>query len=311
MLLTNLLKNVRLLWLDRREEILMAETRSIEQVQHSIKVKKYTKKTLMTIFTFIIALIYFFPIFYMFETSFKTEFQAVNPSIRFIPTLTSFQKVLSDSSIYNYLGNSVFQVLVGTLFCLLLGVPAAFILVFGHFKKRESNEKCYFWFITTILLPPVAVLIPLYTAYQLIGLNKTPIGLLLAYIGFNTPIVVWLSYSFFKDVPLEIIEASSLDGCTRWQQFTKIAFPLARTGIITSALITIIFIWNEFFLGFNLTTNQTATLPVYLARFREQEGLFTAKLCASSSIAVLPALVLGWISQKSLVKGLTLGAVKG
>lgn len=289
----------------------MAETRSIEQVQRSIKIKKYTKKTLLAILTFVIALIYFFPIFYMFETAFKTEFQAVNPSIRFTPTLDSIQKVLSDNSIYNYLGNSVFQVLLGTLFCLILGVPAAFILVFGKFKKKESNEKCYFWFITTILLPPVAVLIPLYTTFQTLGLNKTPIGLLIAYIGFNTPLVVWLSYSFFKDVPLEIIEASSLDGCTRWQQFTKIAFPLARTGVITSALITIIFIWNEFFLGFNLTSNETATLTVYLARFREQEGLFTAKLCASSSIAVLPALLLGWISQKSLVKGLTLGAVKG
>lgn len=212
---------------------------------------------------------------------------------------------------YGFLQNSLFQVFIGTSICLALGIPAAFILVFGKFKKRDTGEKIYYWFITTILLPPVAVLIPLYTWFQKFNLNKVPQGLLIAYVGFHVPIVVWMLYSFFKDVPVEIIEASEMDGCTRFKQLFLISVPLVRTGVIASGLLVAVFIWNEFFLGFNLTSNATATLPVYLARFREQQGMFTAQLSASSTIAVLPALVFGWLSQKSLVKGLTMGAVKG
>jgi len=257
------------------------------------------------------AIIYFFPILYMFLSSFKNEFQAVKPSFVFTPTLETFGKVLSDPNMYGYLRNSFFQVLAGTLISLILGMPAAFVLVFGKFRKKESNEKIYMWFITTILLPPVAVLIPLYTWYQTFNLNRTPLGLLIAYIGFHVPIVVWMLYSFVSDIPGEIMEASEIDGCTRTQQLLFMAVPLARTGIIASGLLVAVFIWNEFFLGFNLTSNVTATLPVYMARFREQQGMFIAQLSASSTIAILPAVILGWMTQKSLVKGLTMGAVKG
>ncbi|MDC7239209.1 MAG: ABC transporter permease subunit, partial [Spirochaetales bacterium] len=108
-----------------------------------------------------------------------------------------------------------------------------------------------------------------------------------------------------------IIEASELDGCSRFRQLVSIALPLVRTGVISAGLLVAIFVWNEFFLAFNLTGNDTATLSVYMARFREQQGMFVAQLSASSMVAVLPAVILGWITQKSLVKGLTLGSVKG
>jgi sorbitol/mannitol transport system permease protein len=289
----------------------MTKDRDIKKVQHSIRNKGRYKTAALTVTTYTFATIYFFPILYMLITGFKTEYEAVKPSFIFTPTLETFIKVFSDRNMYGYLQNSVFQVVIGTIICLTLGVPAAFILVFGKFKKKDTGDKIYFWFITTILLPPVAVLVPLYTWFQKFGLNKVPTGLLLAYIGFHIPLVVWMVYSFFKDVPVELIEASGLDGCTRFQQLVSIAVPLARTGIIASGLLVAVFIWNEFFLGFNLTSNSTATLPVYLSRFREQQGMFTAQLSASSTIAVLPALILGWMSQKSLVKGLTMGAVKG
>ena len=267
--------------------------------------------SVMSAIIYAAAIIYFFPILYMFLSSFKNEFQAVKPSLLFTPTLETFGKVLSDPNMYGYLRNSFFQVLAGTIISLLLGMPAAFVLVFGKFRKKESNEKIYMWFITTILLPPVAVLIPLYTWYQTFNLNRTPLGLLIAYIGFHVPIVVWMLYSFVSDIPGEIMEASEIDGCTRAQQLLFMAVPLARTGIIASGLLVAVFIWNEFFLGFNLTSNVTATLPVYMARFREQQGMFIAQLSASSTIAILPAVILGWMTQKSLVKGLTMGAVKG
>ncbi len=289
----------------------MAHIRTLAEVNRSIRIRKVTRSTFMTVIIYGIAILYFSPILYMFLSGFKTEYQAVSPSLFFLPTLETYKKVLSDSNMYGFLRNSLFQVLAGTSISLLLGIPAAFVLVFGKFKKKESNERTYTWFLTTILLPPVAVLIPLYTWYQAFQLNRTPLGLMIAYIGFHVPIVVWMLHSFFKDVPLEIIEAADIDGCSRLQQLVFIATPLVKTGIIAAGLLVAVFIWNEFFLGFNLTGNTTATLPVYMARFREQQGMFIAQLSASSTIAILPAIVLGWMTQKSLVKGLTMGAVKG
>ena len=281
---------------------------SIEQ-KH--KVKRQIRTTVLTIFIFGIAIFYFSPILYMFLSAFKTEHQAVMPKLFFKPTMETIKMVLSDKNMFGYLKNSLFQVFFTTFFCLVLAVPAAFALVFGKFKKKTTGENVYVWFITTILLPPVAVIIPLYTWYQKFNLIKSPIGLLIAYIGFHVPIVVWMLHSFFTDVPKSIIEASEIDGCSRFKQLITIALPLVRTGIISSGLLVAIFVWNEFFLAFNLTGNDTATLAVYMARFREQQGMFVAQLSASSMVAVLPAVILGWITQKSLVKGLTLGAVKG
>ncbi|HUZ18467.1 MAG TPA: carbohydrate ABC transporter permease [Spirochaetia bacterium] len=289
----------------------MTKTRTIEQLRRAAGVRKRARLIGLTVAIFAVAIIYFSPVLYMFLSAFKTEFQAINPSLIFTPTLETIRKVLSDPSMYGFLRNSLFQVLVGTTISLALGIPAAFVLVFGKFRKKTTNESIYLWFITTILLPPVAVIIPLYIWFQALNLIKTPVGLLIAYVGFHTPIVVWMLHSFFADVPVEIIEASEIDGCTRFQQLIRIALPLVRIGILSAGLLVAVFIWNEFFLAFNLTGITTATLPVYMARFREQQGMFVAQLSASSIIAVLPAVILGWMTQKSLVKGLTLGAVKG
>lgn len=284
---------------------------SLNRQHRNHQIRKKTKQFILTVVIFTIAIIYFSPILYMFLTSFKTEHQAVNPSLIFTPTLETLTKVLNDRNMLGYLKNSVFQVFFTTFFCLLLAIPASFALVFGKFKNKNTNERIYLWFITTILLPPVAVIIPLFTWYQKFNLIQTPFGLLIAYIGFHVPIVIWMMHSFFSDVPTEIIEASQIDGCSRIRQLVSIALPLVRTGIMSAGLLVAIFVWNEFFLGFNLTGNTTATLPVYMSRFREQQGMFVAQLSASSTVAILPAVILGWISQKSLIKGLTLGAVKG
>ena len=276
-----------------------------------MRAKHIAKTAILSIIIYVIAIFYFFPILYMFLSGFKTEAQAVMPSIFFTPTLETYKKVLLDPTMHQYLQNSLIQVFFGTLISLLLGIPAAFALVFGKLKKKDSSGKYYLWFITTILLPPVAVLIPLFFSYQQVRLINTPYGLMAAYVGFHIPIVVWMVHSFFSDLPKEIFEAAEIDGCSKFQRLTRMAIPLARTGIISAALLVAVFIWNEFFLGFNLTGNPTATLPVYMARFREQQGQFVAQLSAASTISVLPAIILGWMTQKALVKGLVAGAVKG
>ncbi len=278
---------------------------------NNINYKRKFRTAALTIIVFGIAIIYFFPIIYMFMSGFKTEAQAVTPVLFFKPTLQTFAKVLGDRNMLRFLKNSMIQVFVGTAVSLLLGIPAAFVLVFGQFRNKATKERVYIWFITTILLPPVAVIIPLYTWFQRLNLIGTPYGLMIVYIGFHVPIVVWMLHSFFSDMPEEILEAADIDGCSRFNQLIHIAIPLVRTGIVASGLLVAVFIWNEFFLGFNLTGNTSATLPVYMARFREQQGMFVAQLSAASTVAILPAVILGWMTQKSLVKGLTMGAVKG
>lgn len=273
--------------------------------------KREVKRWLIGILVLMFALLYFFPILYMILSGFKTEVEAAVPSIFFHPTLETWQKVLADVSMINYLKNTVYHVVFGTGICLILGIPATYALVFAKFKKQDRGESLYNWFVTTILLPPVAVLIPLYIVFKELGLSHTRGGLLFLYIGFHLPLCIWLLYSFFKDVPEEVVEAAKIDGCTNRQLIMSIIIPLTKTGIMTAGLLVAVFIWNEFFLGYNLTTNDTATLPVYMARFGQQQGQFIAQLSASASISCVPPMIFGWISQKSLIKGLTAGAVKG
>ena len=283
----------------------------VAKIHRTMRIRRLAKKTFIAIVIYAIAILYFFPVLYMFVSAFKTEFQAVYPTFIFSPTLETLSQVVTNPNIAMALRNSLFQVVFGTLLSLVLGVPAAFQLAFGKFKKRETNSNIFIWFLVTIILPPVAILIPVYTWFQQFNLIGQPVALLILYVGFNTPIVIWLTYSFFMDLPPQIMEAADIDGCKTWQKLLRLGVPLVLPGISAASLLVAVLIWNEFFLAFNLTGNRTATLPVYLARFREQQGLYVAQLSAASSVAVLPPVVFGWLAQKALVKGLTKGAVKG
>ncbi|TCL76482.1 sorbitol/mannitol transport system permease protein [Hydrogenispora ethanolica] len=223
------------------------------------------------------------------------------------PTLESFKTVLN-KDIVQYLSNSVFITLAVTLLSLLFGIPATYALVFGTLKNPDTR---YFQFVSANLLPPVGVIFPWFIIFRFLHLLDTRLGLIIIYTGVNIPLVIWIVTSFFKDVPQEIIEAAEIDGCSKFYGFFKVILPLTRTGIISAALLVIIFAWNEFFFAVNLTYVKAGTIPVYMARFMTQEGLFWVKLSAISSVCVLPPLILGWITQKSMIKGLTMGAVKG
>jgi len=281
------------------------------RARRNIRNRRYVKKTVLTVAIFTFALLYFFPILYMFLTGLKTEIQAVHPRIFFKPSLETYDKILTDASMYSYLLNSVFQIVVSTLVSLLLGVPAAFAIQFGKFKKPTTNSSLRKWFITTILLPPVAIVVPMYLFFNSMGLMNKVWGLTILYVGFHIPIVIWMIHSFMTDIPRSLIEASEIDGCSRVQQILYVVLPLIRMGVFSSGMLVAVFVWNEFLLSFTLTTNSTATLAVFMSRFREQQGQFTAQLSASATICTLPALALGWSTQKALVKGLTMGAVKG
>ncbi|HUX51114.1 MAG TPA: carbohydrate ABC transporter permease [Spirochaetia bacterium] len=269
---------------------------------------KKVRRFVGIILIWLVAILWCFPLIYMFITSFKLEADVVPPSLLIQHFTLSNYAIVLQQEIVHYVVDSLTITLSTVAVCLLVGVPTAYAIVFG---KLKNPDNLFFWFLSTTLLPPVAVIVPMFLLFKFTGLLDTVGGMILIYSGVNIPIVIWMTRSFLLDVPTEVLESAEIDGASRVKSFFSIVLPLARMGIISTALLVFIFVWNEFFFAINLTYVNAAPVPVYMASFMTQEGLFWAKLSAISTIVVLPPLVLGWIAQRSLVKGLTMGAVKG
>jgi sorbitol/mannitol transport system permease protein len=270
---------------------------------------KLREKLLMTALGWFAAALIFFPIFWMFLTSFKPEIVAVStpPALFFTPTLENYAEVHVRANYVRFALNSVVISLFATLLALALAVPAAYAMAF--FPGRRTKDTLL-WMLSTKMLPPVGVLVPIYLIFRDLNLLDTRTGLIVVYALINLPIVVWMLYTFFKEVPKDILEAGRMDGARPKQELFHILMPLSLPGIASTGLLSIILCWNEAFWSLNLTTSQAAPLTTFIASFSSPEGLFWAKLSAASSMAIAPILVFGWMSQKQLVRGLTFGAVK-
>jgi sorbitol/mannitol transport system permease protein len=263
----------------------------------------------MTIAGWLASSILFFPIFWMALTSFKTEIQAVSPTpaLIFTPTFENYVAVRERADYLHYALNSVVISVGATLLATIIAVPAAYAMAF--FPGRRTKDLLL-WMLSTKMMPAVGVLVPIYLLFRDLGLIDTRIGLTLVYTLMNLPIVVWMLYTFFKEVPKDILEAGRMDGARPKQEVWLLLLPLSLPGIASTALLSIILCWNEAFWSLNLTTSNAAPLTTFIASFSAPEGLFWAKLSAASTIAIAPILVFGWLSQRQLVRGLTFGAVK-
>ena len=259
--------------------------------------------------TIVLALVVFFPIFWMVMTSFKTESDAFQfpPLLIFQPTLDNYRIALLESPYFQQLANTLAITGFSTLLALLLGVPAAYSIAF--YPGKRSNFTLM-WLMSTRMLPPVGIIIPLYVIFKNLSFIDTHMGMILLYTAMNLPLVIWMMHSFLSDIPYEIMEASRIDGVTLWQEFRWIILPLALPGLMATVLLCFIFSWNEFFLAFNLTITKAAPLSVFIASFKTSEGLFWAKMSAAATITALPVVIAGWVAQNQLVRGLTAGAVK-
>ncbi len=264
---------------------------------------------LLSVLTLLIAFIVFFPIFWMVLTSFKTEADAYTdpPTILFRPTLENYQVAFQQSRYFDYLGNTLLITGFSALTALLLGVPAAYSLAYYPGKR---NNFTMMWVMSTRMLPPVGVIVPLYVIFKNLSLFDTHLGLILLYTTMNLPLVIWMLRSFFADLPYETIEAARIDGATLLQEFTRVILPLALPGLMATLLLCFIFTWNEFFIAFNVTITKAAPLSVFIVSFKTAEGLFWAKMSAAATITALPVIIAGWVAQHQLVRGLTAGAVK-
>ena len=256
----------------------------------------------------LVGLGFFFPVFWMVLTSFKQEGDAATspPTLFFTPTLDQYGKVF-DQGIGPAMLNSVWATGVSTLLVLLLGTPAAFALSLRPVRKTQD---ALFFFMSTKMLPIVAAILPLYVIVSNIGLLDNIWALVILYTSMNLPIAVWMMRSFFLEVPGELLEAASLDGASLWRSVREVILPLVSPGIAATALICVIFAWNEFFFAVNLTAANAGTVPVFLVGFITSEGLYWAQLSAAATIAALPVVLAGWVAQNKLVQGLSFGAVK-
>jgi sorbitol/mannitol transport system permease protein len=265
------------------------------------------KKVLPGVVAWLIAAALFFPIFWMTITAFKTEQQAYSSSLIFMPTLDSFREVFARSNYLAFAWNSVLISVGVTVICLLFAVPCAYAMAF--FPTRRT-QKVLLWMLSTKMMPSVGVLVPIYVMWKSAGLLDTVSGLVVVYSLMNLPIAVWMAFTYFNEIPKDILEAGRIDGASTWQEIVYLLMPMAVPGLASTALLLVILSWNEAFWSINLSSSNAAPLTVFIASYSSPEGLFWAKLSAASLLAVAPILIVGWLSQKQLVRGLTFGAVK-
>jgi sorbitol/mannitol transport system permease protein len=268
------------------------------------------RRILLTALAWSIAFVIFFPILWTVLTSFKTEGEAIElpPSfIAFDWTLENYGIVQERSDYVKFAVNSVALALGSTLFALVLAIPAAWAMAFAPGRRTKD---LLMWMLSTKMMPPVGALIPLYLIFRDLGLLDTRGGIITVLMLMNLPIVVWMLYTYFKEIPAEILEASRMDGASIGKELAYVLAPMAVPGIASTVLLNIILAWNEAFWTLSLTTKDAAPLTQFIASYSSPEGLFWAKLSAASTMAIAPILVLGWFAQKQLVRGLTFGAVK-
>ena len=257
----------------------------------------------------IITLIYFFPIFWMFLTSIKTEMQSISipPLLFFEPTLENFFIVQERTNYLKYAFNSIVTSVCSTILGLLIAIPAAYSFAFAPSKYTRD---ILLWMLSTKMMPAVGVLMPIYLITQKLGLLDTQLALIIIFAMMNLPIIIWMLFSYFREIPKEILEAVRIDGASTYQQIRNIVLPLSWGGLTSTALLSIVLSWNEAFWSINLTADDAGTLTALVASFSKPEGLYWAKLSAVSVMSCGPIIVLGWFTQKQLVRGLTFGAVK-
>jgi sorbitol/mannitol transport system permease protein len=277
-------------------------------LKHRRGSRQWALRQIWTVLTWVIAVVLFFPVLWMVLTSFKTEGSAYTnpPQIIFHPTLSEFSQVFA-GGIGPPLEHSIFVTLTATFAVLVLAIPAAYSLSVRPVKRWSD---VLFFFISTKMLPYVAAIVPIFIVARNLGILDNDWALVILYTAMNLPIAVWMIRSFLLEVPREVLEAARIDGANLWTELTRVILPVVVPGIAATALICVIFSWNEFFFAVNLTATRAGTMPVFLVGFITTEGLYWARLAAASSIASLPVILAGWLAQKQLVRGLTFGALK-
>ena len=250
------------------------------------------------------------PYVWLLLTSFKSRLDALAdvPVWWFTPTLDHYPTVFLDKGYLPLVWNSVLVASATTVLSLLLGVPAAYVFARYNFAAKED---LFFFFLTTRMAPPIAVVVPMFLLFTALGITDTPLAVILAHSSFNLSLVVWMMRGFFADIPREIDEAALMDGHSRLGMFVRVLVPLAAPGIAATAILCFILSWNEFLYAFVLVAFESRTLTVGIPGLITPHGTLWGQVAAVAVVATLPIILFSWAVQKHLVRGLTFGAVKG
>ena len=267
---------------------------------------------LLGLLTWIIGLLFFFPLFWLVLNGFKEESVANgSPKLFFDPTLDRFSEVTESTpgllSFTEAFGNSFWIVLISTVLVMTLAIPAAYALAIRPMRKWRD---VLFFFISTKFLPIVGAIMPLWIIARDLDLLNTRVVLVILYTAMNLPLAVWMLRSFFAEVPKELVEAAQIDGCSLMGQIRQVILPIVAPGLAATALLCVIFAWNEYFLAVQLNPVDASTMPVWVASQENSRGNFLAKLSAASVLATFPVVLAGWVAQKRMIRGLAMGAIK-
>lgn len=275
----------------------------------SVKTSRKRRRTgiITGILAWLTSLAMFFPVAWMVLASFKTEEDAiaVPPKLIFEPTLDHYGEAFS-SGFVDFLVNSLIATTVSTALVIVLAVPAAYAL---SIRAIPRWRDVLFFLISTKMMPLAAGIVPLYLVGRTLGLLNTTGILVIVYLSMNLPLAIWMLRSFMSEIPQEVIDAVRVDGAGRIRELALIVVPLVKPGLASTALLCAIFAWNEYFLAVNLTSTNS-TLPVFLQKFLSFGELYTAQVAAVAVLVNLPVVLVGWLAQKSLTRGLTFGAVR-
>ena len=268
------------------------------------------KRAGVTVLAWVVAFLIFLPILWTFITSFKSELDAIAMPPKFLFfnwTLENYVEAQSRSNCLRFAENSIILSIGANIVGLLISVPAAWSMAFAPTKRAKDVLMCM---LSTKMMPAVGVLAPIYLLFRDLHLLDSLWGVGFVLMLLNLPIPIWMLSTYFKEIPVDILEAARMDGASLLNEIHYILTPMAAPGIASTVLLTIILSWNEAFWTLNLATPNAAPLTAFIASYSAPEGFFWAKLSAASTLAIAPILVLGWFSQKQLVRGLAFGAVK-
>jgi len=278
--------------------------------QTSPKSKIMLKKISIYIPLTIVLFITLFPIIWLFLMSFKTRVDifTLPPPLFFKVTLDNYISAFIEKGYFKYLINSLIVALSTTILAIVTGSITAY--AFSKFKGFLADNHLFFWILTFRMSPEVIFIIPYYLLWTVLGLYDTHLSLILSHTTFTLPIVIWLMKGFFDDIPKDVEEAALLDGCSWFSVFRRISLPLATPGLMTSAILSFLFSWNEFFIAMVITRINAKTLPAAITGFITTRGILWGEMAAVGVVVMIPVLILIFLIQKYLVRGLTFGAVQ-
>ena len=256
-----------------------------------------------------LVLVFVFPVYWLFIISFKTPDEIFAfPPVWYPESLQlANYKVLFKDGDAVTVWNSLVLATVSTFFAMILGTIAAYSLV----RFKTGGENLAVWIISQRMMPPVAIVFPIFLLYVWLGWVDTYHGLIILYTAFSLPYVIWMMRGYIEDIPLELEESALVDGCTRWQVLWKVVFPMARSGLFATAVFTFVFAWNDFLFALVLTRTEVTTYTVQVTHYFGGQSNFWAKIAAMSVLGTIPVFIAVATMQRYLVRGISMGAVKG